>query len=73
MIKFVHKKHAHLEKGRAKIIITYSAFEVLLGSLLLFTNISAMILIYNYVLKPTYKYPLTRSYVEIMPKSNLPR
>jgi len=52
MIKFVHRKHAERTRGTAKIIITYTAFEVILGLLLLFTNISAMILIYHFVINP---------------------
>lgn len=47
MIKFIHRKHAEREKGTAKIIITYTFFEIVLGLLLLFTNISAMIIIFN--------------------------
>ena len=53
MIKFVHKKHAERARGTAKIIITYTAFEVALGLLLLFTNISAMVIIYKFVINPT--------------------
>ena len=52
MIKFVHRNHAEKARGTSKIIITYTGFEVVLGLLLLFTNISAMILIYNFVINP---------------------
>ncbi len=67
MIKFVHKKHADREKGKARIIITYTGFEIFLGLLLLFTNISAIILIYNYVLHPSYPYQTPSMYTGKMP------
>ncbi len=54
MIKFVHKTHYEREKGTSRIIITYTTSEIILGILLLITNISAMILIYSYVLHPSY-------------------
>lgn len=52
MIKFVHKKHAEKAKGTAKIIITYSFMEIVLGLILLITNITGMILIYQYTIQP---------------------
>lgn len=48
MIKFVHKKNADRARGSARIIITYSFMEIVLGFILLFTNISAMIMIYDF-------------------------
>jgi hypothetical protein len=56
MITFVHKKHADKARGRGKIVITYTGFELFLGLILLFTNISAMILIYNYGIHPVRPY-----------------
>lgn len=52
MIKFVHKRNAERARGTARIIITYTSSEVILGLLLLFTNISAMVLIYNVFITP---------------------
>ena len=52
MIKFVHKKHAEKARGTAKIIITYSFLEIVLGLILLITNITGMVLIYEYTIQP---------------------
>lgn len=56
MIKFVHKKHAEKAKGTAMIIITYSFTEVILGFVLLVTNIYGMVLIYQYGNPPQTQY-----------------
>jgi len=62
MITFIHKKHADKAKGKGKIVITYTGFELFLGAILLFTNISAMILIYNYSIKPPPPYQNLATY-----------
>lgn len=54
MIKFVHKNKADSLKGTQNIIITYSVSEIILGFILLVTNITAMIMIYEF----TYYYRL---------------
>jgi hypothetical protein len=67
MITFIHKKHADKAKGKGKIVITYTGFEIVLGLLLLFTNVSAMILIYNYGVKPVNNYQNPAGYQMGMP------
>ena len=67
MITFIHKKHADKARGKGKIVITYTGFEIILGLLLLFTNVSAMILIYNYGVKPRVPSSLPPGYTMGMP------
>lgn len=73
MITFVHKKHADKARGKGKLVITYTGFEIILGLLLLFTNISAMIMIYNYGIHKTvpFKGPLLMDSMSV--KSNTKR
>ncbi len=52
MIKFVHKSHLQKVKSSGKIVVTYTAWEIILGMLLLVTNIAGMVIIYHYVLNP---------------------
>jgi len=66
MIKFVHKKNEARARGTAKIIITYTFFEIILGLLLLLTNISAVVLIYEYVLYPQYNHQSSTAYYPAM-------
>ncbi len=62
MIKFVHKKHFTKVKGTAKIIITYSAFDIILGIFLLVTNIIVIMTLYHYQ-NPSYKNGMMNSQV----------
>lgn len=61
MIKFVHRKHAERAKGTAKIIITYTAFEIILSVLHIFL---VGFFIYNYLEYKVFKPQSAQYYVQ---------
>ncbi len=48
MIKFIHKKHHDELKGTARIIITYTLTDIILGFFLLFASFLVIVTLYQY-------------------------
>lgn len=53
MIKFVHRRDFEKSKNKSKIVVTYTTFEIILGSLLFISNLIAVIIIYKYFFTTT--------------------